>query len=216
MARFYRIIALLVACLLAFSYLGFYKTYFGRFPGFHDTPWVVHFHVLTVLCWFALLFTQAFLAKSGRLAQHRALGRLSYPLAALIIAGFVLVTNYGQMRHKAPDLFGAALFDGSLFLLFYVLAIINRKNTATHAQYMILSALPFINPGLGRFVSPAVSLPVEFLIMLALFLTAYLKKRPYRPYLVGMVCVLALLGGIVYISVIDPLIIESMWKIVWG
>lgn len=216
MARFYRIIVLLVACLLVFSFLGFYNTFFGLFPTFRGVHWAVHFHALTVLCWFILLFTQAFLATHGRLELHRVLGRCSYPLAALIIAGFALVTNYGQMRHKAPDMFGAALFDGSLFLLFYVLAILNRKNTNAHAQYMILSALPFLNPGLGRFISPALSLPVEFLIMLALFLTAYVKKRPFRPYLVGMGCLLTLLAGIVYISVIEPHIIESMWNVFWG
>lgn len=216
MIRFYRIAVLLVACLLIFSFLGFYNTFFSLFPAFRGVHWVVHFHAVTILSWFALLFTQAYLATHGRLEQHRVLGRCSYPLAALIIAGFVLVTDYGQMRHKAPDLFGATLFDGSLFLLFYVLAIFNRKNTSAHAQYMILSALPFINPGLGRFISPALSLPVEFAIMLALFLTAYFKKRPYRPYLVGMGCFLALLGCIVYISVIEPGIIESMWNVVWG
>lgn len=216
MEKYYRTILFVVTGLLITSFLGFYRTYFGLFPGFDGTAWVVHFHVTTILCWFAMLLTQATLARKGRIGLHRKVGRLSYLLAPLIVLGFALVTDHGQLKHKSPDLFGAALFDGALFILFYALAIINRKNTAYHAPYMILSALPFINPGLGRFISPAASVPLEFLLILGFLLAAYFRKKPYRPYLVGLGSMVLFLGIIVYISLIDPAIIESMWMAIWG
>ncbi|MBL7791094.1 MAG: hypothetical protein JNK77_02130 [Saprospiraceae bacterium] len=216
MEKYFRLIIVIVLGLIVISFLGFKKTYFGLFPHFEGTTWIVHFHVFTILCWFAMLIAQASLAKSGRIGIHRKIGRLSYLLAPLIVIGFALIANQAQLKHKAPDLFGATLFDASLFILFYSLAIINRKNTAFHARYMILSALPFINPSLGRFISPAVSLPVEFLIILTLLLTAYFNKRPYRPYLVAMGSLVLLLGIIIYISMIKPAIIESVWLAIWG
>lgn len=216
MGKHQQTILWLVATLLIVSFLGFRKTYFGQFPHFEDTTWVVHFHVFSILCWFSILVAQASLAKSGRLDLHRQIGRFSFILVPLILVGFALVTHQGQMRHKQPDLFGATLFDAGLFLLFYALAMANRRNPAHHARYMILSAVPFLNPGLGRFIGPEVSVPVEFLLILTLLLTAYFRKQPYRPYLVGLGCMVLLLSGIVYVSVIEPSVMEWIWAAIWG
>jgi len=216
MKRHYQTIFWLIISLLILSFLGFNKTYFVFFPQFEDTNWVVHFHVLTILCWFGMMVAQAWLAKNGRIEQHRKIGRLSYLLAPLILIGFVLITNHGQLKNKDAGLLGATIFDGGLFVIFYVLAIINRKNTAYHARYMILTALPFINPGLGRFISPAVSLPVELVLILVLLLSAYFQKKPYKPYLVGLGSFFLLLGFIIYISLINPILIENMWNAIWG
>jgi hypothetical protein len=163
-----------------------------------------------------MLVAQGWLAKSGRIEQHRSVGRLSYFLAPIIVVGFILVTNVGQLKHKDTGLFGATFFDGGLFVVLYILGIINRKNTDFHSRYMILTALPFINPGLGRFIGPEVSLPVEFLLIIAFLVTAYVKKKPYKPYLVGLGAFFLLLGFVVYISLIDPTIIESIWIAFWG
>lgn len=212
----YKIILWGITFLLIISFLGFYKTYFRFFPHFENTHWAVHFHLLTIFCWFAMLVAQAWLAKSGRIDLHRKVGRLSYLLAPILVIGFLLVTNYGQLRHKEPGLLGATIFDGGLFVLFYVLALVNRHNTAYHARYMILSMLPFINPGLGRFIAPEVSLPVELIIILSLLLTAYFQKKAYRPYLVGLGSFFLFLGFILYISFANPTIIEMLWNAFWG
>lgn len=216
MEKQHRTIIGLVIGLIVFSFLGFYKSYFQFFPSFENTAWAVHFHVLTILCWFGMLVVQATLAVKGRIEQHRKFGRISYLLVPLIVLGFVLVTNYGQLRQKSPELLGATLFDGLLFLLFYGLAILNRNKTAYHASYMMLSAVPFINPGLGRFIAPEVGLTVEFLLLLGLFLVAFFKKRTYQPYLVGLGCFFAMLGMVVYFSFINPAILEGMWDAIWG
>ncbi|MBK6623338.1 MAG: hypothetical protein IPG32_21665 [Saprospirales bacterium] len=83
MEKHYRAIIGLVFILLIFSFLGFYKTYFGLFPGFRGTNWAVHFHVFTILCWFGGLVAQGGLRKSGRIELHRKIGRLSVPARRL-------------------------------------------------------------------------------------------------------------------------------------
>jgi hypothetical protein len=216
MRKYFLAVCWLVITLLCFSFLGFKKTYFNLFPSFTGTSWVVHFHVASILSWLALLFTQAFLAKSGRLELHHNIGKLSYILVPVIVAGFILVTDYGQLKHKEPGLVAATFFDGSLFLLFYLLAILNRKNVNDHAAYMILSAVPFINPGLGRFISPAVSLPVEFILILTLLLVSYFQKKTYRPYLVALGSFIGFLLVVVYVSLINPTIMELIWTSIWG
>ncbi|QNA45432.1 hypothetical protein [Lacibacter sediminis] len=216
MRKYFVAICWLVIALLFISFLGFRKTYFNLFPAFTGTSWVIHFHVASILSWLALLFTQAFLAKSGRLELHQKIGKLSYILVPVILTGFILVTNHGQLKHKEPGLVAATFFDGSLFVLFYLLAILNRKNVNYHAPYMMLSAVPFINPGLGRFISPEVSLPIEFLLILTLLLTAYFKKKTFRPYLVALGSFIGLLLIVVYVSLINPKIIELIWTAIWG
>lgn len=211
-----RIILGLVVVIVCFSYLGFRKTYFGLAPDFSGVSWMVHFHVFTVAVWFALLTAQALLARSGQLQIHRLLGRFSFVWVPMVMAGLALATHQGQLKHKSPDLLGAALFDGGLFLLFYLLAMAHRRHTPSHAQYMILTAVPFINPGLGRFISPAVSVPLEFLVILALFLAAFLRNKPFRPYLVGLGAFFVGIGAIMSVSMGMPWIMEGLWTFFWG
>lgn len=200
----------------ALSVLGFYATYFGLMPSFRGVSWMVHFHVLSVVIWFGLLCIQASLAGSGRLATHRTLGWCSVAWVPVVLLGFGLATHQGQLRHRSPELLGATFFDGGLFLLFVVLAVLHRKRTASHAQYMILTIAPFINPGLGRLTSPAVSVPAEFLFILTLGVVAYLRKQPFRAYLVGLGAFVGGIGTVATVSITQPWILEGLWEALWG
>ena len=216
MEKPHRKITFLFVGILITSFLGFYKTYFGLFPEFVGTSVVVHFHVATILLWFGLLIVQPILIWKQKMALHRKLGRFSYLLALLIVLGFGLVMNHGQLKHKDTGLFGATIFDGLLFILFYGLAIFYKKNPAYHSRFMILSALPFINPGLGRFIGPEVSLPVELLIILTLLVLEYFNQKKYKPYWIGLGAFFGALAFIVYISMVNPSVIEWAWQMIWG
>lgn len=209
------IIALVIA-VAALSYFGFKASYWDHFPRFLGVGWEVHFHLFTIVCWLAMLVVQARLGITGRIAQHRRIGRTSYVLVPLIVVGFVVVANYGQLRHKEPGLLGATLFDGGAFLAFYLLAIAYRRNTTYHSRYMMLTAVPFINPTLGRAVSPEVSSTVELVLVITLLIAARVRKTAWQPYLVALLVLIALVLVIVYISVIEPSIIERMWEAFWG
>lgn len=216
MAKTNRGILLLVIALVPLSYFGFRASYWTHFPRFFGVGWEVHFHLLTIACWLSMLVAQAWLAAKGRIPQHKRIGRLSYMLVPMIVLGFVLVTNYGQLRHKEPGLLGATLFDGTAFLVFYLLAIGYRRNTAYHSRYMMLTAVPFINPTLGRAVSPEVSSTVELVLVIALLIATRVRKTAWQPYLVALLVLIALVLVIVFISVIEPSIIERLWEALWG
>ncbi len=123
MEKQFRTISLLVAGLVVFSFLGFYKTYFHLFPQFRGTAGVVHFHVLTVLCWFAMLVGQAALAAKGRLDLHRKIGKASYLLFPVILSGFVLMADgWATPMAGAPAPEGLSYagiaFGGALIAIF--------------------------------------------------------------------------------------------------
>lgn len=166
----------LVAALVAVAFVGFFPSYFGQFPRFASSGWQVHFHVATIFAWLGLLVAQGTLAARGRLVLHRRLGRWSYALVPLVIVGFVLVTRFGQQRHPNPALIGASVLDGSLFLTFYVLAILRRQDARLHGRYMMLTAVAFIDPALGRALDPRVALPFEVVAIITILVVTRGRK----------------------------------------
>ena len=193
-------ILVLVAALLVVSAVGFYPAYLSQFPTFANSGWQVHLHLVTVLGWLAMLTAQATLAATGRIQRHRAVGRLSYALVPLVVVGFVLVAWFGQRRHPDPALLGATAFDGSLFVLFYSLAIAKRRRPDDHARYMLLTGVTFINPALGRAIAPQVSVPFEFALIVGLLVAARRRGQRWQPYAVGAVAYVVLLAAIVVVN----------------
>jgi hypothetical protein len=196
--------------------VGFYKPYFSRFPSFVGTTAAIHFHVATLLSWFALVITQVVLIRRGRTDLHKRLGAVSYVLVPIMFLGFVLALNDGQLRNKNPVLLVATLFDGSLFFSFYVLGIIYRKKPAYHSRFMILAIFPFLNPSLARLISPKFSMPFELAIILTLLVKARVQKKETRPYLVGLAIFIGALAGVITLLVAAPSAPESLWQLVWG
>jgi hypothetical protein len=184
------------------AFLGFYPTYFGLFPAFAGTSASIHFHVATVLLWLALAVAQPALVRRGNLALHRRLGQLSYGLAPLLCFGFVLAMNDGQRRHPNPDLMLATLFDAGLFVFFVAMGIAYRRRPALHAGYMKLTLVPFLDPTLGRLISPKVSVPVALLVILALLVRALVKKQEARPYIVGTAFFVSTLTALILVMTI--------------
>lgn len=158
----------LVGGLVIVAAIGFWPGYFSHFPKFANSGWQVHFHLATIVAWLGALVVQGALATRGRLDLHRRIGRWSYALVPLVVAGFVLVTEFGQRRHPEPALIGATILDGSLFVAFYVLAIVHRRNAILHGRYMLLTAVAFIDPALGRAVDPRVALPVALVLIIVI------------------------------------------------
>lgn len=215
-SRPYRAVIVAVIAIAILSFFGFRSSYWDLLPRLDATGWQVHFHVLTILLWLAMLIAQARLAFRSRLDAHRRLGRWSFVLVPIIVLGFVLVTDFGQRRHKAPDLVGATLFDAGFFLFCYTMAIRRRKNSHEHARYMMLTPLAFLNPALGRAIAPEVSVPVQFALLLAILITAKVRKQLWKPYAVALVGWFVLMLGVIVTSVIRPEIMNGLWDLIWG
>ena len=189
--------------------IGFHQTYTVRFPAFEGLTIAHHFHGLMMMAWFAMLIIQPFLIRYNKIAWHRQIGRLSYLLIPMLLFSIFWVTKLVYYRElarlpKEAVLGGLALDipDILIFGLFYVLAMVYRKNAAFHMRFMIGTSLLLIGPGLGRamIIYGGVPFPVAivytmyFSEILALLFTIfdYFKGRSVKPFLIILAGLLSL------------------------
>jgi hypothetical protein len=176
--------------------IGFFKTYFGTFPGYVasvKSASVVHFHAGVSILWVVLLVVQPLLIRYRKYAAHRVLGRLTYVLVPLIIISLaaLIYTKYQEGRMWEWSAFDVLLnfyfqiLHTVFFLVFYTLALINRRNFALHGGYMIATGLIFINPIMRRVFTNAFGTSFTLAETIAILLTDtaivallfYAKKR---------------------------------------
>jgi len=147
---------LILGLLVAF---GFYKPYFALFPDFNSSiTLLVHIHATALLIWVLLLIIQPVLVLKRKYRIHRILGKFSYVLVFVIVATSigVMMKQYNEgIAQKMSAITSlktliipfAEIFT---FSVFYVLAVIYRRNIALHMRYIICTALVLITPSLAR------------------------------------------------------------------
>ena len=188
--------------LLAFVFIGFFKTYFGLFPHFDNhTTTLVHFHATVLTLWVLLLIVQPLFIRYKKFAIHRLIGKFTYILVPLIICSFIGMMNkqyHEEMVLQIPvsriikdlSLAGALLL---LFASFYVLAIVNKRKVAFHMRYMIATGLVLFNAAITRitlfwsiFASQLFAFIFTDLILLVLIFFDRRNNRSYKPYIVAL------------------------------
>lgn len=183
---------------------GFYKSYIIQSP---DTNIVIdgyiHFHAAVSSVWIGLLISQPLLIRYKKYRVHRIIGKVSYIVFPLLILTFVplIARSFNGIASVINP-----VFDAVLLLLFYPLAIKNKRNIAHHMRYMIMIALIFIGPTLARilfhwtdisgFWGTMITWGSINLILVGLIIWDKINHRPYKPYLVG------LSGFLVYLFVL--------------
>lgn len=172
--------------------------YFSHVARSGQVPWVIHLHAAVALAWFALLCAQPFLIRANRFDLHRLLGRASIAVVVLLV-----VTAFQVMKHFYADAIAqyprdtalSALsqsFTGlTLFVLFYALALANRRNLHRHVGFMVGAALAVATPGLARFGLfllgglPGILLAIAMIYSSLLGFMVYAKVRLQQPMLKG-------------------------------
>jgi hypothetical protein len=178
--------------LLGLALLAFWPFYFNRL-GQGGISVYVHFHALVMLGWFALLIVQPLLIRGGRRAVHRALGKLSFGLAPLILVAGLLLARFRLPATSDPDFAQGAVFlylPISMMVLFgfaYSLAIIHRREAALHARYMIGTSLSVVDPIVARLATSLFHPPARTaqlfsygLIVVALSILIFLERDQKR------------------------------------
>jgi hypothetical protein len=198
--------------LAVLAFVGFFPSYFGKFPGFAGTSAAIHFHVATLALWFGLAIVQTVLVRRGRTDLHRRVGKLAYALVPIMVVGFAAALADGQHRNKNPVLILATLFDAGFFLGLVALGLWQRRRPEHHRRYMILALVPFLNPPLGRLISPAVSIPIELAILVTLLVRARRRHTLARPYAIGLALFLGELAALVAVMVGWPELPEHLWQ----
>ncbi len=196
---------------LVLVFLGFYRSYFQVL--FEPQQTIIHFHFLLMIIWIGMLIVQPFLIKYKRLSTHRMIGKLSYVVVPLTAITAFMLIRYGYYK-SIGDLTGAQIGNTAKYtpaevsglaaefsalpfvylvwlVVFYSLAIINKKNTHKHSRYMLAAGLTITGPTVDRIFSILLNisvfpfgLPVEsfsyFLIDLILALLLWKDYRENR------------------------------------
>lgn len=217
MEKAYKNISYLFGAVLLLVFAAFFKTYFGLFPKFAGTAFVVHFHAISILLWFAMLISQPIFIRLKRVELHRFIGKASYVLVPLLIFSCVLMAQRHQLRDKNLGIFTVNIFDLSLFLLFYGLAIWYRRIPAYHARFMILTVLPFLDPALGRL--PQFYLPAGLLqlaIISGFLLYERFHRKVYKPYVISLLVVLGLYVPLICLFLFGQPVLNALWDVCFG
>ncbi len=148
-AYLYFILAALV------TVFAFMPSYFQRLE---QTDAQHHLHGMAALLWLVMMICQPLLYRNGMIRWHRRIGRLSFILVPVfILSGLSMVQAMLLAAAKYPPLIPYQLafidfFTLIMFLWFYGLAIVNRRNVQLHARYMVCTVLGILIPSITRFL----------------------------------------------------------------
>ena len=182
--------------LIPLAIIAFYKPYFQFFPSFVGIRSSLHIHTFIASLWILLLIAQPLLILKKKYKSHRTLGKISYVLFPLMVASFIpLMINVAQSPFPKALFFSVA--DLTLLIVFYGLAIYHKKKVQLHMRYMILTAIVFLGPTVGRIGGiwfnqpPLISQGIQYLLIAAILIALIMRDRPdgqrSKPYLTGSV-----------------------------
>ena len=204
-----------LAC-LAVAFLGFAPTYWlplakRSFSG----PPVVHFHGLLFFTWSLYFAFQSWLAASGRVTRHRAIGMIGISLATAMTIFGVLVAVNAMKRAAAAGLadegiaFAIVPLSGILFFaVVFTLAIAAIRRPETHKRLMLLAGISLLDAAVARwfltFLAPPgplgpppvpVTIPpafVAYLLLVAAIVHDWRTRgRPHPVYVYGGMALIA-------------------------
>ncbi len=193
MEKGYKNISFFFAAIASIVFIGFFWSYFSFNPFQNGLPAVIHIHAILMTTWFIFLIIQPLLIRKELMKFHRIIGKVSYVLVPFILISMVVMIQIAQKRQQDNIAIYQNIFDVSGFLLFYLLAIINRKNAAKHMRYMIITALILFPPALARIylhypiTNIIPPLLVSFLIIIGLIIYEGFHKKFYKPYTVAFI-----------------------------
>lgn len=195
----YRNASYYFAAALVVALLGFFSTYLTQLS---QTDGTRHLHGMVAFGWMLLLVAQPWLIRTRRVRWHRLLGKLSLPVAVLLVVSGLLVTH--AMLHETGRGFVRAFGDRlafldvtslAYFIWTYAMGLRHRRTLALHARYLAATAVLLLPPAIARAAAnnlpmvhgflPALHLSyvVTELVTLALLASDRRIGAPRAPYL---------------------------------
>ena len=155
-ARYFYVYMALACAAVAF--LGFAPTYWVPLAhGTFSASAVVHFHGLLFFTWTLYFAFQSWLAASGRVAWHRALGIVGVSLAtAMTIFGFLVsVARDAAIRRDRPDRCRHRVLDRAaqrhrVLRRRVRAAIANTRQPEIHKRLMLLAGISILDAAVAR------------------------------------------------------------------
>lgn len=223
-------LAMMAAC-AAVAFLGFAPTYFLPLATatLKVNP-IIHVHAAVFFTWSLFLVVQAWLANSGRVADHRTVGLVGISLAtAMTIFGIQAAINSMKtsaalgLKDQGLAFVIVPLAGITFFAITFALAISAVRRPETHKRLMLLAAISILDAPVARWfilaLAPPGSVgPPPVAITLLPAFTAYLllalaavhdwrtRGRPHAVYVYGG-------SALVFLKLLSvPLSASGAWK----
>ncbi|MCZ8531612.1 hypothetical protein [Alteromonas sp. PRIM-21] len=150
--------------------------------------------------WYLLLINQIRLSSTGKYSAHKTLGKLSvFIVIGILVTGSVMVLEFyhrmagfgvfnpedAEARIRAGSFLGGVFLQWLIFLILYILGILNIKNQAHHKRLMIAAAIIMMPEGLNRAIHVLTLPSYSMYIFMSLIYTVLIfydwktKKRLY-------------------------------------
>lgn len=214
--------------------IGFARTYYLKFV--FGTPALpsrlVEVHGLVMTLWVVLFATQVWLIRTKRVPMHRSVGMLGIGLgvAMAVVAFFTAVAAAKFGSASTPPGFPplaflvVPFFDLLMFIGLFGAAIYERRRSANHKRLMLLTAINFLPPALGRIPVPALQAlgPLVFFgvpALLTIGLVIYDRRRTgrmNRAFLVGAVVLVLSYPLRIGLSGTDAWLRFAAWLTTWA
>lgn len=146
--------SLVLASCVPLVALAFWPLYLAR--PFASVDRYTHLHAVVGSLWLVLLIVQPAAVHARRFALHRALGKVSYGLAAAFVIAAMMLSHHRLTSMDdakfAVDGFWHFLpfYTTVVFVLAYAGGLWFRRTPAAHGRFMLCTAIPLIDPVLGR------------------------------------------------------------------
>lgn len=186
--------------LIPLTLAGFFKTYFGQIPNFDEKiNTYIHLHAFIAFIWIIMLIVQPLLILNKKFKAHRKLGKFSYFLFPLLILSFI-PQMVRIINSDHPEVLFFPLADSILLVVFYSLAIYNRKKAPKHMRFMIATAIVFLGPTIGRIgpfifgwsdiLTQTAQYVIIYSILVGLIIYDKRNNKDHKPFQFGLFCFL--------------------------
>lgn len=187
-STFFSSVALFITIVIFGSFITNWIVNYGQ--GGRLTIWI-GLHGTFSAAWYLLLLNQLRLTRSGHMTAHRRWGQLSFILVIAILFTGVMMTlglyeflaNLGMFnpadataRIRAGGLIGGTFLEWTIFLILYILGVLNVSAPQHHKRFMLASAIQMMPEGLNRLIH-VLGLPGY--VMLAIMFLVYLTMMVY-------------------------------------
>src|SRR6218665_786669 len=159
MEKNYSTLVLIFISIALISLVGFYTSYLSTFPNYGQFSSLIHIHFVSFLFWLFLTIIQPILIKTRNVSLHRKLGKVSYVVAPIMVITMCFLV-VGQTKHLLDKSIADATMTsivGSLdivsFSIYFIVAMINRKNVRWHVAFILSATLIVLNPGMSRLLN---------------------------------------------------------------
>ena len=207
---------------------GFFPTYYGKL--FDKLPSIYHVHATFMSLWVIMAIVQPYLINTKKAKMHRLIGKASYFIMPVVLftawlmirhSYFLFITgeadraktervvvDLDKLSQDAATYMRIGVLYWLWLLVFYTLAVVNRKRLLYHSTFMLAAVLTLLGPTVDRIlyhvygwlkISPDPFIATFLLIdILLLVILIYQRRNGKSPWPVFISLAIYLVGQLIF------------------